>query len=130
MKRMTVKAAESCIDSLSLLRYFPAGDGARSQLIRLLMEMCQFREQAEWLANRVLQLYNEWPGPVELRGVFCSKFRPFDGVEICGTGAYPEGVPAESGPALVDCRKHPELPSDDPDMNALVTATAGKLRRM
>ena len=133
MKRMTVKYATACVGQMAVLKFFPSDELARASLIRMLMEMCRCQEEAAWLVNRMTDgsLYNEWPGPYELRAVFCSRFSPLDGKNVVGTAAYPDGIPSEhSSRSMIETRQYPELPSDDPDMNALVTTTAGKLRRM
>jgi hypothetical protein len=55
-------------------------------------------EQLEWLIQRVTRLFNQWPGLSEIRAVYCSKFRPLDGVTVY-SGVYPDGIPSERAAA-------------------------------
>lgn len=109
---MNVKAISESLAELGMLKYFPAGPEAQAGLLRMVCEMLDTKthvppeEQAEWLVKRTLALYNEWPGPRELRAVFCSRFRPADGIEATADfQRFPEGIPPD--PTL---RKLPESP--------------------
>ena len=58
--------------------------------------MCRDSDQVVWLVKRMLQLCARWPGAMEMRRVYCSKYRPLDGVELIGPSeAFPDGVPSE-----------------------------------
>jgi hypothetical protein len=50
--------------------------------------------QVEWLVQRAVSLYAEWPGAREIRACFCSKFRPADGLSV-GSTVYLDGIPSE-----------------------------------
>ncbi len=78
---MNVKKAAEEIGKLSLMKFFPSDPAARSALVGIVMSMVTTDAQVEWLVKRALVVFNEWPGPVELRALFCSKWRPADGVE-------------------------------------------------
>lgn len=82
------------LSGLSLMRYFPADDGARLELAKLVARMASTEDQVEWLVQRAIAVYSEWPGPHELRACFCSKFRPADGISACST-VYLDGLPSE-----------------------------------
>jgi hypothetical protein len=64
-------------------------------LAKLVGQMATTHEQIEWLVNRTVAVCNEWPGPRVLRQIFCSKFKPRDGIEAGSTEAFPEGLPRE-----------------------------------
>jgi hypothetical protein len=57
--------------------------------------MCSTEDQVRWLVKRTLAICNEWPGPLVLRQILCSRFKPADGIEAGGTASFPDGVPAE-----------------------------------
>jgi hypothetical protein len=86
--------AEICAE-LTLLRFFPADENGRAALVALVGRMCSTEDQVRWLVKRTLALCNEWPGPVGLRQVLCSRFKPADGINAGGTVAFPDGVPSE-----------------------------------
>jgi len=85
------------LSGLSLLKYFPADDGARLELAKLVASMCADESQVEWLVKRTLSLCSDWPGPLVLRQILCSKFKPADGISAGPSEAFPEGPPSETG---------------------------------
>lgn len=123
--KMTVAAAESCIGSLALLKFFPSDDGARTALIRMLMEMCGSTEQAAWLGERMIELHTEWPGPRELRCVYCSRFPPKDGKDVASTANYPEGIPSATPVATL-----PVGDPVDPWAKGIIQETARKVKSL
>lgn len=100
---MNFDTVADIIADLSILRFFPNEPAARLAIVRMAGEMADNEEQVRWLVRRTLNLHNEWPGPLEFRAVFCSKFRPRDGIEK-HSEIYPDGIPSEK-PAV------PSLPS-------------------
>jgi hypothetical protein len=95
------------LSGLTLLRFFPSDPDARLELAKLVSRMASTEEQVEWLVARTVALCNEWPGPVGLRQVLCSKFKPADGIEAGGTSMFPEGPPSEK---RIDPPALPALP--------------------
>lgn len=94
-----VRRAAEQIAKLTLMKFFPVDPQARTALVQLICGMAQTNEQVEWLVRRALTLFNEWPGPRELRALYCSKFRPADGAEA-NSALYPSheyggGFPSE-----------------------------------
>jgi hypothetical protein len=85
------------LSGLIILKFFPADPGARLELAKLVARMCANQDQVEWLVGRTTSLCNEWPGPVVLRQILCSKFKPADGYEAGATDAFPSGPSSESG---------------------------------
>ena len=100
---VNVKKAVEQIGPLALMKFFPAQSesGARAALVGMVCEMASNNEQIEWLVRRALALYNEWPGPRELRALFCSRYKPADGIEARSTvyisdesgGGFPRETP-------------------------------------
>lgn len=82
------------ISGLKLMKFFPADEDAAIELAKGLAEMAENEEQIEWLIRRVRKLYKEWPGEAELRAVFCSRFKPKDGINAY-SAVYLDGVPPE-----------------------------------
>ena len=82
------------------LKYYPSEDAGRLSIIKEIGRMVSHIDQARWLVRRMLSLYNEWPGPMEMRGCFCSRFRPADGIERYSTvyaGENGDFFPPEPG---------------------------------
>ena len=89
------------------MRFFPSDPDARIGIAEQLAEMADDENQIAWLMKRLSQLYSDWPGMLEVRAVFCTRYKPRDGVEAAlGTGS----------PAFA------ALCPEDADLKALETA--------
>jgi hypothetical protein len=78
----------------TMIRFFPADTGGRLELAKMVAAMATDETQVEWLVQRSISLYAEWPGAREIRACFCSKFRPADGLSV-GSTVYLDGIPSE-----------------------------------
>ncbi len=103
MTNLTRQGMQSCVDTLSLIPYFPGDDGSRSALLEQIQKMVTFDEQAAWLACRATQVFSTWPGMRELRALFCKRFRPRDNFEA-DSQIFPDGFASEAelGPVPVE----------------------------
>jgi hypothetical protein len=80
----------------SILKFYPSEPAARSEVALLMMSLCATQEQLDWLVSTVVAKLSEWPGPGALRGMFCTRFKPLDGIEANCSIA---GFTAEDGEA-------------------------------
>lgn len=84
---------------LSVLKFFPSDQTARAEIVLMACQMAHTNEDIAWLAKRCLELWNDWEGPREMRAVFCSKFRPADGIEAYSQlTRFGDGIPSETSP--------------------------------
>lgn len=93
MNGITPEEATAAVDELELMAFFPSNAAARAALAHILMELVDDKERLRWLVDRALKLYTRWPGPAELRALYCSRYKPKDGVETHST-LYPDGIPS------------------------------------
>lgn len=114
--------------AVNLLK-FPPPASAGPKLVERIVNMCSTDEQVRWLANRVTELYDEWPGPHELRAVVCSRFKPKDGIEA--DSKHPryvdDGIPKDPrlpAPPQVMIAAPNEAMPDDPEGKDLVIQTS------
>ena len=92
---LTPEHAASAVSKFGLMSFFPSGDPeVRAALVSILLEMVETKEQLDWLVNRALQLHGKWPGVAELRALYCSRWKPRDGIETYSL-IYPDGIPSE-----------------------------------
>ncbi len=78
--------------------FFPKKAAGQSLIVAELADFCATSDQGIWLARRMVRLYpKRWPGVGEARAVYCSKFRPADGIEAYSK-IYPDGIPGEQKP--------------------------------
>lgn len=93
---MNVMTVANNLGGLSSLKFFPSDKFARTSILRLVCSMASNEQQVEWLVARMTSgIFNEWPGPRELRACFCGKHRPADGINAY-SDIYPDGLPSES----------------------------------
>ena len=96
---MNFKTTAEIISELAILKFFPSGPEAMLAMVKLVGDMAETEDQVRWLVRRTLALYNEWPGPKELRAIFCSKFKPKDGINAYSQ-LFVDGISSERPPAL------------------------------
>lgn len=107
---INVQRAGQSLSRLAILKFFPADETARTELLSFVCEMAHTNEQVEWLVTRARQLWNEWQGPRELRAIFCSKFRPADGIEAYSDlEKFADGIPSEVAERNVHIAARPQL---------------------
>lgn len=71
----------AAVEDLGICKYFPAGDGERKAMMRLIRAMVSTKPQLDWLVSTMVNQVGEWRGPKEFRGLFCTRFKPADGIE-------------------------------------------------
>jgi hypothetical protein len=67
---------------LSLIKYFPTGIDQQKAITIFLRGLCGNAEGLNWLVRELVNHMTEWPSPAEIRGIYCSRFKPADGVEL------------------------------------------------
>jgi hypothetical protein len=104
------------------MKFFPSDPEARIGIADEIADMASDEDQVRWLVKRVPKLYREWPAMHEIRSVFCSKFKPRDGLEA-SSDTYLDGIPSENqtvnnllaGPEtrqIAGAVEDPDFPSD------------------
>jgi len=78
---ITPEQASGAVARLAVLTHFPSEAIARAELARMLLRMVSTGEQLEWLVRAFVDHVGAWHGPREVRAVFCTRFKPADGVE-------------------------------------------------
>jgi hypothetical protein len=93
---ITKEQAAAAVSRMAILKYFPSETPPRAEIAKLLIRMVDNDKHLAWLIDTIVSRLNEWPGPNELRGVFCTRFKPADGIEANCSIA---GFTAEDGEA-------------------------------
>ncbi len=114
----------AAIDQLAAMKFFPRESNARATIARLIKDFATSVDQVRWLTRRMLVLYDAWPGPREMRALFCSRWKPRDGIEATSS-VYLEGFPPErkAEPKVLIA---PEAISADPRLARAVIDLAEK----
>lgn len=97
------------IREMSCLQFFPIDSGAREAIMGLLDRMAANGGQIRWLTRMMVDHVGEWKGPTELRGIFCQRYRPLDGIEA--NSSHPRFSPeANESRALLEHAEVKRLP--------------------
>lgn len=78
---LTRQKVEDAVGRLGALEFFPKGPEERMAIAELLLRMVSTQEQLAWLVATMMDRVGRWHGSLELRGVFCSRFDPKDGIQ-------------------------------------------------
>jgi len=105
----TAMEIAAAVAQLGALLFFPSDPSAREAVMEVLERMVGTSEQLEWLVRTMIDEVGEWKGPKELRGVFCTRFRPLDGIEAhCGAGRFSaEAIESRAAIEAAELRKLP-----------------------
>ena len=87
-----VKAALKSIARLTALKFFPVDPDGRKAILELMCSMATRNDQIDWVVSQMLAWYNEWPGPREMRGVFCQRWKPAVGPDVNCSQVFSGGV--------------------------------------
>ena len=78
--RPTHQDNDDAAERLSCLRFFPPGDGAKAEVMAVLERMVDEQDRLDWLVDTMVNRVGTWYGPAEMRGVYCQKYTPADGI--------------------------------------------------
>jgi len=123
--KLTPETASAAVSKLALMAFFPGDPDIRAALVWALLEMVETEEQLDWLVRRALRLYGKWPGIAELRALYCSHWKPKDGLESMST-IYPEGIPSERPRPVMRDAARGEPVSADAEVDRMVTQAAAR----
>lgn len=123
----------------ALLAYFPQDPHGKAMIMQLVESLVIPRgipdrkalftaaNRLGWLNEAMVNQVGEWKGAKELRGIYCSRFQPADGIE--GETEHPQFCAAagEARAAMLESAKSPRLlegatdpVSTDPQCRAIV----------
>jgi len=96
---ISAEVAAQAARSLGAIPFFPSAPEAQTMIANEIASLCHSSTEAFWLVQRMLALYNRWPGSREMRMVFCQRYRPLSGLDAAqlswSSETYPEGIPSE-----------------------------------
>ncbi len=102
MERINRSDIDKALAKMGMLQFWPADEGTRAQIGLFLAGMCGSRESLEWLTTQLLNRVGNWPGPLEVRGIYCSRFPPADRQNAYATiGEF--SAEANEGRAIGEC---------------------------
>jgi len=80
-ERINADTVARAISGFRLLPFFPNDEQSKVWIADLLTRMCRYEHEVTWLVREVADTWNRWEGTRTLRSLFCSRFRPHDGID-------------------------------------------------
>jgi hypothetical protein len=122
------------VGELRVLKFFPNDESSMNAIVRLCGSMCSSEAQVRWLVDRMTSgIYREWPGIGEMRGCFCNRYKPADGITAYSTvdpdGMLPDPTaPPRPGIAAPNLKALPpgHEVTADPELEASIQRLAAK----
>lgn len=88
----TADAASAVILLGRLIPFFPTDASTRELLADCLREFVGSPNELKWLVTLAVNVMPEWKGLAELRGLYCTRYRPLDQIEaVSGTAGFTPG---------------------------------------
>ena len=84
---MDFDVVSGLVASLGAMKFFPADPPVRVALVQTMGEMTDDVDAVRWLVKKLRTELAEWPGEHEMRKIFCTRFRPLDGI-VVAEGEY------------------------------------------
>ena len=78
---MTKKDLNAAVEELAAIPYFPQGAGAKLAIAVQLGRFVDNNQKLRWLVDSAVNAMKEWKGVAELRGLYCTRYKPSDGIE-------------------------------------------------
>lgn len=71
----------AAIAGMSILKFFPMDEIQHRVMAEFLRKLCGHAEGLSWLVQQLVNRVGEWPGPAQVRGIYCTRYKPADGLE-------------------------------------------------
>lgn len=87
---MTLKEQiAAAVEELAAIPFFPKESGAQFAIMRAMERFVRGPRELRWLIDTAVGKMREWKGVAELRGLYCTRFSPIDGIEEdCGIPGF------------------------------------------
>ena len=90
---MTVQMQEAILQAVIALANIPFAPQDPAQQDALMEAIAEFADRPDalaWTVKVAVAKWTKWIGPAELRGIYCTRFQPADGVEadVVGTRGF------------------------------------------
>lgn len=90
----TPEQLNGATEELRAIPYFPTADAATIAIAIAIGKFVDDVSRLRWLIDTAVSSMREWKGVAEMRGLYCTHFRPADGIEA--NCAVPGFTPADS----------------------------------
>lgn len=78
---ITEQHLAAALVQLSILKFFPMDELQHRAMTEYLRRLCGHAEGLAWLVAQLVNHVGEWPGSADVRGIYCTRFKPADGIE-------------------------------------------------
>lgn len=87
LPRITTQEAGAAVLIMGrMIPFFPRDELTREFIARSVQTFVAGPDELNWLVNIAVNVLHDWKGLAELRGLYCSRYRPLDKIEaVSGT---------------------------------------------
>jgi hypothetical protein len=79
----------NAVRAMSSIPFFPKEEYAQRAIMTEIAKFADRPEHVEWLEHAAIRSMREWRGVAELRGMYCTRFKPADGIdEYCSVPGF------------------------------------------
>lgn len=124
---MTRQELAAAVEELSAIPYFPQTTGAKLAIAVQLGKFVENNVKLRWLVDAAVNAMTEWKGVPELRGLYCTRYKPSDGIEgVCMLPGYaPEDCEAQFSREIYSS-PWKELPAGNPFDSDIISLAENK----
>lgn len=121
----TPEQLNGATEELRAIPYFPTADAATIAIAIAIGKFVDDVYRLRWLIDTAVSSMREWKGVAEMRGLYCTRFKPADGVEAnCTVAGF---TPADSEMGYLQAASEPKR-IEESRKPAVVQAITGKIQ--
>ncbi len=109
---------DQAMDDLATIPYFPQADNVRAAVMDNLLRFVAGPEEFLWLVRTTVATAKQWCGVAEMRALYCTRYRPVDGLkpepQCALPGFTPSDLEAEYTRSIARPQRYLPKPEDTP----------------
>lgn len=118
---ITTEVLTKALEELSSIPFFPTAEAAQLVIGKHMLKFVSGPTELRWLVDSAVNAMRKWEGIPELRGLYCTRYKPVDGVEgTCSLAGYSPADNEAAGAAEIAYAPAMALLGDgrEPDLEA------------
>ena len=123
MKPTRESAFKVAVAMSAVIPFFPKEEIGLHLVAEAMLKFVGTEQQLDWLMHKAIDTLSKYEGIPQLRGIFCSRFPPADGIE-----ADPPGFTIEAAHAEWDRRVSEEIAGKTAEYEQLAAQAPPELR--
>ncbi len=129
MSRPSKDQISKAVEFMGSIKFFPKESGAQEGIMRSLSDFVCDQKQLEWLTKTAVNFMPEWGGVTQLRALYCTRWKPLDGLEggFCTVPGY---TPNDNEGRAIEAPSQMALPAGTPSETTLDDAEKRRITEL